>query len=96
MYNYKTLIVGQSGCGKTFAGRNLNVETTAIINVENKPMPFKGKYKQANCTTYQEAYTALEKAGSNDSIKVIIFDSLSAYFELLVQKARETKKGFDI
>lgn len=96
-YNYKTVIIGASGSGKTYAGRNLNRDTTFMINVENKPMPFKGGFKHEKiCITYSDAYNALIEAGRNPEIKVIIFDSLSAYFENLALKARETKKGFDI
>lgn len=36
------LILGQSGSGKSTSLRNLNPETTFIINVLNKPLPFKG------------------------------------------------------
>lgn len=39
------LVIGQSGSGKSTSIRNLNSETTFIINVLNKPLPFKG-YKQ--------------------------------------------------
>lgn len=37
-----TLIVGQSGTGKSTSIENLNPGTTAILNIENKALPFKG------------------------------------------------------
>jgi hypothetical protein len=43
------LIIAESGCGKSTAIENLNPAETFIINVANKPLPFKGwkkKYKQ--------------------------------------------------
>lgn len=36
------LIIAESGSGKTTSARNLNPEETFIINVANKPLPFKG------------------------------------------------------
>ena len=43
------LIIGESGKGKSTAGRTLNPKETFWINVANKPLPFKGwktKYTQ--------------------------------------------------
>lgn len=39
------LIIGQSGTGKSTSIRNLNPEETFIINVLNKPLPFRGYAK---------------------------------------------------
>ncbi len=42
------LIIGESGTGKSTSIRNLNPKETFIINIFNKPLPFKGykaKYK---------------------------------------------------
>ena len=42
-------VVGASGSGKSTSLRNLDPETTFIINVAGKPLPFKGfrkNYKQ--------------------------------------------------
>lgn len=36
------LIIGESGSGKSTAGRNLEPKETFWINVANKPLPFKG------------------------------------------------------
>ena len=36
------LIIADSGSGKSTAIRNLNPEETFIINIANKPLPFKG------------------------------------------------------
>ncbi len=44
-----TLIIAESGSGKSTSIRNLKPEETFIINIANKPLPFKGwksKYKQ--------------------------------------------------
>ncbi len=45
----KILVVGDSGKGKSTSMRNLDPESTFIVNVENKELPwkgFKGSYKQ--------------------------------------------------
>ena len=36
------LIISESGAGKSTSIKNLNPEETFIINVANKPLPFKG------------------------------------------------------
>jgi len=44
-----TLVIADSGSGKSTSIRKLNPEETFIINIANKPLPFKGwkgKYKQ--------------------------------------------------
>ena len=37
-----TLVIAESGSGKSTSIRNLNPEETFIINIANKPLPFKG------------------------------------------------------
>lgn len=39
------LILGESGSGKSASMRNLNPETTVIIQAVNKPLPFRNKFK---------------------------------------------------
>lgn len=46
------LIVAESGSGKSTSIRTLDPATTFIINVANKPLPFKG---------WREKYTLLSK-----------------------------------
>ena len=49
-----SLIIGESGTGKSTSIRNLNPNETFIINVLNKPLPFKG---------YKSKYTKLSSNG---------------------------------
>lgn len=45
------LIIAESGSGKSTSLRNLNPDETFIINIANKPLPFKGwksKYSLIN------------------------------------------------
>lgn len=41
---YPVLVMGESGTGKSASMRNLDPKTTALINVINKPLPFKGGF----------------------------------------------------
>ena len=94
---YKVLLVGQSGKGKTYSFRNMDPETTGFINVEDKPLPFKNKFKyHARPKTITEVKTSLKEFADNPEINVIVFDSLSAYIEMLMYDCRATKKGFDV
>jgi hypothetical protein len=43
-----TLIIGESGTGKSTSIRNLNPESTFILNILDKPLPFKGYKKHFN------------------------------------------------
>lgn len=49
-----SLIIGESGTGKSTSIRTLDPETTFIINVLNKPLPFRG---------YKAQYTPLSQDG---------------------------------
>lgn len=94
---YKIMLVGSSGKGKTYSFRNLNPETTGFINVEDKPLPYKNKYKyHTRCTTHIEVLKALIEYGKNPEINCIVVDSFSQYMDYVLKIARETKKGFDI
>lgn len=94
---YKIALVASSGKGKTYSFRNMDPSTTGFINVENKPLPFKNQFKHHfKVNTYVEAYNKLIEYAKNPDIKVIVFDSFSAYVDLLLINARSTKKGFDI
>lgn len=42
---YSALVIGRSGTGKSTSMRHLNPETTAVINVQGKALPFKGGRK---------------------------------------------------
>lgn len=92
---YKVLVIGSSGTGKTYAAENLPEETTALINVEDKPLPWNKKFKlHSRPRTSVEVINSLVEAGKDDSIKVILFDSFSMYMDIVLREARATKKGF--
>lgn len=96
MNNYQVLIVGASGRGKTYAARNLNKETTGFLNVENKPLPFPGKFKHTSApTSLRQVKEGLVEFKNNTEVTEVFIDSWSAILELLLAEARATKKGFD-
>lgn len=97
MFKYKVLLIGASGRGKTYSFRNMDKEHTAYLNIENKPLPFKGNFKYAvvpaNST---DVLNRIVMAGQNPDIQTIIIDSFSAYADMLILEARSTKVGYDI
>ena len=94
---YKVLLVGASGKGKTYSFKDMDVNTTGFINVENKPLPFKNAYKfHKRITTYYEVLETLIEYARNPEIKCIVVDSFSAYSDLVLQEMRKTKKGLTI
>ena len=83
--------------GKTYSFRSMDRDTTGFVNVENKPLPFKGAFKyHARPNNITETKKALAEFAQNEEIKTIVIDSFSAYVDMLLLEARATKKGFDI
>jgi hypothetical protein len=94
---YKVLLVGTSGRGKTYSMRNMNRDKTLFVNVENKPLPFKGNFKNTIIpATSLEVLAALASGSKNPEIECVVVDSFSAYTDLLMAEARATKRGYDI
>jgi len=94
---YKLLIVSQSGKGKTYSFRNMNPLTTGFVNVENKPLPFRNTFKyHARPKSLSEIKSIISEYSKNPEINVIVFDSFSAFVDIILVEARATKKGFDI
>lgn len=94
---YKILIISASGRGKTYSFRNMDPETTGFINAENKPLPFKNNFKHhKRCITLNSVREALKEYANDDSIKVIVLDSLSAYIDMLLSHSRANKKGYEV
>lgn len=93
---YKVLLVGASGDGKTYSARNMNRDTTAYINAEDKPLPFKGNFKYSyRPKNLSEVRSALIEAGKNKEVTSIFLDSVSAVFEMVLLDARARFKNFD-
>jgi len=96
---YKTLIVGQSGKGKTYGARTLDPASTAFINVEDKPLPFKHSFKYLfTPKTTDDCIKILNQCNDpkQSMIKTVVFDSFSAFIEILLAECRKKYKGFEI
>jgi hypothetical protein len=97
MDKYQILIVGTPGKGKTTAAQNMDRATTGYLNVECKPLPFKGAFTHhIKPLTLADAKAGLKSLVDNPAVEAIFFDSFSAYVDLVLWEARKTKKGFDV
>lgn len=92
-------ICGPSGTGKSTSLRNLDPETTVILNTEQKALPFRGanKFKfNASIKDLETFEVALSKALANPAFKVIVIESFTSLFEHIVRKAQSIYSGFDV
>jgi hypothetical protein len=55
--SYTTLIIGESGSGKSTSLRNLDPKTTYIINILGKPLPFR-RFQEKYSTTNKNYYVS--------------------------------------
>ena len=75
----------------------MDKDKTGFINVENKPLPFKGNFKYHGKPTAQGGvFAALKAYSDNPEINCIVIDSLSAVLDMFLAEAKSTKKGFDV
>jgi hypothetical protein len=68
------LIIGKSGSGKSTSFRNFAENELAIINVENKPLPFKKMFESIRAT---DNYDVIKKSLSQTQKKSIAIDDAS-------------------
>lgn len=91
------LIVGPSGSGKSTSLRNLNPETTAILNVERKPLPFRQKFPHTIAIdAAPKLNIEIDKALKDDNIKVIVVESLTEWMRQHKNLCKQLYQGFDI
>lgn len=90
-------ISGASGSGKSSSLRNLDPDKVVIINTERKQLPFRGanKFKQAQCSNYQEFLKLLERAEKSPA-EIIVIDSFTSLSEQIQAYAKATWRGFDV
>ena len=83
------IIVGKSGSGKSSSLRNLNPETTAVINTERKQLPFKGanKFLNAPVQSLNEFNAAMKKAMESDKLDTIVVESFTSLIEMIYREA---------
>lgn len=80
------LLYGPSGSGKTASLRNFAHDELALINVNKKPLPFKGKFDSTLATTN---YDQVEKAIFSTQKKTIVIDDAG----YLITDQYMTKQG---
>lgn len=87
-----TLILGKSGSGKSASLRAMNPESTALIQVIHKPLPFKGASKWNAYVT--DDWSKIIGACRKTARKVIVLDD---YQYVLANEfmRRSQEKGFD-
>lgn len=102
------LVIAESGCGKSTSIENLDPQETFIINVANKPLPFRGwksRYpifdlisKKGNCANVSSPkdIEAVLKIINNDrkEIKNVVIDDFQ-YMSAFEYFGRATEKGFE-
>ena len=92
------IVVGKSGSGKSTSLRNLNPETTAVINTERKQLPFKGanKFMNVPVQSLKDFNAAMTKAMSSDKVETIVIESFTSLVEMIYREADVRFKGFDV
>lgn len=87
------LILGESGTGKSASMRNFANDKVAVINVADKPLPFKNKIKSESTDNYRDIKSHL-KAFADQGYKSIVVDD-AQYIMANEFMRRATERGFD-
>ena len=77
-------VVGPSGSGKSTSLRNLNPETTIILNTEQKALPFRGgqKFKLNVPIADMKAFEhTFQKALKSEEATTIVIESFTSMIE---------------
>ena len=100
------LLMGASGSGKSTSLRNLPAEETAIINITNKPMPFRNKDNKTIVSldsfkkegekdlSFEELYRRIIATIKKTTKKIIVIDD-SSYMMTFENFEKATNKGYD-
>lgn len=86
------LILGESGTGKSASLRNFPAENVAVINVANKPLPFKNKLESTSMDDYTEVDICLTEYAKK--YKSIVVDD-AQYLMANEFMRRSTERGYD-
>lgn len=76
------LILGESGSGKSASMRNMNPETTPLIQAVSKPLPFRNKFKSFDRATCQG--TKLSSDQYDQIIQMIGYFAKNGFKEIVV------------
>jgi hypothetical protein len=102
-------VKGPSGSGKDYSLRHLDPKSTVLLNVEDKPGPYKypfpsARVKSLNPKTKEkdEAYfvlnftAMLKKCLENPEMRVIIINSFTSFTERLFTEASKVYSDYDV
>lgn len=84
------LILGESGTGKSASLRNFEPDDLKVINVANKPLPFKNKFESISTDDYRKIIAELKL----NKKKVSVIDD-AQYLMANEFMRRATERGFD-
>lgn len=84
------LILGESGTGKSASMRNFDAGDLKVINVANKPLPFKNKFESVSTDNYQKIVAELKL---NKKPITVIDDAQYLMANEFMRRA--TERGFD-
>jgi len=95
------IVCGQSGAGKSTSLRNLDPDSTIIINTERKALPFKGAarfVKQVQPLDLEQFILAFERALDSNA-KTIVIDSFTslaefAYADVIRYEVEDTRAAW--
>jgi hypothetical protein len=106
------LIVGKSGSGKSTSLRNLPRDTTFIIDMEQKPFPFRGapfKYRRLvpenpkdlsnwknTSEEFVDARTEARKLAEAGAIDLVVIESFTKWDETVFELQREKNAGWEV
>jgi len=94
-----TIILGPSGCGKSTSIKGLPPEETAILNTEQKALPFRGAGKYKNnipISNLKEFKSWFKKVIQSETIKYIVLESFTSYQEQAMHHCERSFDGFDV
>lgn len=94
------IVVGPSGSGKSSAVRGLLTagRKVAVLNAENKALPFPGGSKIENQYTpanFLEVFEHMKEIKARDDIDVVVIESWTTIIEMLEQHSKEKFPGGD-
>lgn len=91
-------IVGPSGSGKSTSLRNLNPETTVILDGERKGFPFKGseKFRIFSFTNPQQFKDKFAEAKATEGVDLIVVESFTKFAEQAKKLCQDIYKGYEI
>lgn len=92
-----TMVLGQSGTGKSTSLRNMNQAETLLIQVVKKPLPFKSNWKSVNDggnIYHSDNWESIIKAMQKTTREIIVIDDLQ-YLLANEFMTRAHEKGYE-